>query len=169
MFIRLNLINLCITLVAVFPVFADMTNLANGNNTTINAHSVCRNVTNNSGAARMIPYRTSGEWSSFYNRGHTGVTINTCAPPNRCGTFTDGFCLEYGGAPPGTPIPAINYPGYPGAIQAVTESQCLEFCNNNTTTVSCCSYDPGFQMCIHYQWDNFVPGGGFATSARCQP
>ncbi len=83
---KLHFTSFCLLLALAFtslsaPAQANMTALGHTGTTTINAHGVCRQVTNNSGLTIMIPWRTSAEWASFYNRSHSGVTVATCGCP----------------------------------------------------------------------------------------
>ena len=89
---------------------SDSTTITNGQTLDINMHGVCKRVTNNSGQSQYIPTVSSGEWSSFYNTNHPGVTIVDC--PAACGGVSiggycwylvraaqscDAFCLTQGG------------------------------------------------------------------------
>lgn len=74
---------------------SDSTTITNGQTLDINMYGVCKRVTNNSGQSQYIPTVSSGEWSSFYNTNHPGVTIVDC--PAACGGLTiGGHCWYLG-------------------------------------------------------------------------
>ena len=88
---RLLIICLLLGLTSPIARASDGYALANGSTTDINAHGVCRRVTNWSGANQYVPVNAAAEWSSFYNTSHAGVTIAgcTCNLPWG-GTIADG-------------------------------------------------------------------------------
>ena len=74
---------------------AQITAINNGATVEIDRHTVCRNVTNNSGARIMVPTGTAAEWTAFRNKAPAGVSFATCVPP--CGGYAyGGFCWYYG-------------------------------------------------------------------------
>ncbi len=63
------------------PAYAQMTNLCNGCSTPINAHGICYNVYNATGASIMIPWNSYAEWVSFINGRPGGVSLSSCVTP----------------------------------------------------------------------------------------
>lgn len=45
---------------------------------TIDAHGVCKNVTNNSSISYFVSTKSSGEWSAFRNNLPSGVSLSDC-------------------------------------------------------------------------------------------
>lgn len=83
-----------LALLSVLAFASDSTTITNGQTLDINAHGVCKRVTNNSGQSQYVPTVSSGEWSSFYNSTHTGVTIIDC--PAACGGYSyGGYCWYF--------------------------------------------------------------------------
>lgn len=70
---------------------ADYHQVNNGQTSVIDEHTVCRVVTNNSGAAIYVPTKTSAEWAAFYNNPPDNVATPPCA-----GCSLDGANVAHG-------------------------------------------------------------------------
>jgi hypothetical protein len=57
---------------------ANAASINHGATNEVNAHSVCRNVSNNSGGNLFIPTNSAAEWQSFYNNPPAGVSLGGC-------------------------------------------------------------------------------------------
>lgn len=75
---------------------ANISSVAAGQTMTIDAHGVCKKVTNNGGPRTMIPYGSAGEWALFRNNKPGHISLADCPPP--CGgRLIAGFCWYKGG------------------------------------------------------------------------
>jgi hypothetical protein len=90
-----------------------------GSSKTVDAHGVCRLVTNSSGYDHFISTKTSGEWSGFLGAIPSGVTAPACAVPSSTSVPTGFFFLSAAYAPHG------NFGGLSGA-----DSFCLNQMNS---------------------------------------
>lgn len=92
-FLQLIFVGLCLFMGLGFSdaVAANYHQVNNGQSSVIDEHTVCRVVTNNSGAAIYVPTKTSAEWASFYNNPPTSVTSPPCA-----GCTLDGANVAHG-------------------------------------------------------------------------
>lgn len=76
---------------------SDGTTVNAGATQSINAHSVCKRVTNYAGASVYVPTTSASEWASFYGAPPSAVSVSACPPT--CGGFSHGgFCWYYGGS-----------------------------------------------------------------------
>lgn len=139
----LMLLTLCGLLFHSSAYGADFHQVNNGTTVDINEHGVCREVTNNIGAAIFIPTKTSTEWASFYNSPPTNVSITpTTHSYGSYGSFGSCQC--------------------PAATRTRTRS-CFQDDGCTTTSVSCssCGGDcTDTQACtITHSYGSFGPFG----------
>jgi len=93
--------------------------------TTVDAHGMCRIVTNNHGSGTdvFIPLRTSPEWNGFLTNLPSGVSASTCPPPppppppplpppSACPIVNSTGCGTYGSAPYGAGCDSGSWHGW---------------------------------------------------------
>jgi hypothetical protein len=134
---------------------SDGTTLANGASQNITAFSVCKSVANNSGQSLYIPTTSSGEWSSFYNTSHTGVTIAGCNTTCDSFEYFDGYGYGYHyGDCSGSVITSQNVTKY---------DDCTALCQNNGAT--CCRMQLTMQATTCWAFNGSLIGGGYITAS----
>jgi len=101
-FIRILFISVFLIFVIPLVVYALNTvstgyRVNNAQTTVIDAHGVCKKVTNNSnkGLGIFVPTKILAEWNNFRNNLPSGVTLGACCVPStscsgKCGTQNDG-------------------------------------------------------------------------------
>lgn len=57
---------------------AQMSSVSSGQTININAHSICRNVTNSGGPTPMIPWNSATEWNYFVSYKPSHISLGAC-------------------------------------------------------------------------------------------
>jgi len=147
---------------------------------TIEEHSECRGVENNAGQTIMVPTKSSGEWSSFYNNAPGGVTINACISQPGGGGFTASDWQDEKSCSGDTSqeIDVLDK-------TIISEAECRNFCNSYPSA-TCCTHFVATgseaiypDKCIAYEnvnslWvradscQNPIPGISFCTDSNAQ-
>ncbi len=129
---------------------ADSYVVNNGTCETIDEHSECRGVVNNTGASIMVPTKSANEWStggsSFIDNTPTGVTLNTCS--GGAGTFTAGGFIN------DQACSGLHGNAIASDPSLLNRTQCAAFCNATPGTTCC--------------WYNIIAvSGSYGNDAQC--
>jgi len=144
----------CAVFTLTISAHAQMESVATGEMKMVDAHGVCKKITNTGGPTFMVPFRLAAEWSSFRSGKPAHASLAGCSncysgadmiPHHRC---TGGTLLG------SSVVGGNNYPG------------CTSYCST-LNNVSCCVLDG--VTCRAYRGASYPTSGTSSTRAiQCE-
>ena len=92
--IRLLIVVLVCAMFGSFPASANMSSIMGGQTITVDAHGVCKRITNNGAQRIMVPWRTAGEWSAFRTHKPGQIVLTDCEIVKYIAATTTHVVLE---------------------------------------------------------------------------